>query len=319
MGGALGEQVEAIAAGFNEMQDDFTVVPVYKGDYTENMTTAIAAFRAGEQPHIVQVFEVGTATMMAAEGAVKPVQGIMDNADIQWNSVVYVPAVKSYYTAPEGDMLSLPFTSSKPVMWYNRELLDAAGISGVLQTRDERFAAAEALQANGHECAFSFGWQSWVMARPIWRGTTSPSARWKTALPVWAPKWRSPRRLAAAVHLGQMRDVNELLGLLRRDIGAGRGIIRTGDAAAQDVTFFKATSGDLQTWSQKVSMLPVGTASYSDIGERRRRVCRAFDPDGTQATWAARHGFNRTQLVNWESGARRIPVDSAEKLVQAYG
>jgi sn-glycerol 3-phosphate transport system substrate-binding protein len=163
LGGALGEKVEEIATDFNERQDDYTVVPTYKGTYTENMTAAIAAFRAGEQPHVVQVFEVGTATMMAAEGAIRRVQGVMEEADIDWNNDAYLPAVKSYYTTTEGDMLSLPFNSSTPVLWYNRDLLDAAGVEDVPQTWDEMFAAADALQANGHDCAFSFGWQSWVM------------------------------------------------------------------------------------------------------------------------------------------------------------
>ena len=146
MGGALGEKVEEIAAGYNESQDDFEVVPTYKGNYTENMTAAIAAFRAGEQPHIVQVFEVGTATMMAAEGAVKPVHEVMNAADLEWNPDAYLPAVKSYYTTPAGEMLSLPFNSSTPVLWYNRDLLDAAGIDGPPQTWDGMFAAADKLQ-----------------------------------------------------------------------------------------------------------------------------------------------------------------------------
>jgi sn-glycerol 3-phosphate transport system substrate-binding protein len=163
MGGALGEKVEEIAAGFNESQDDFTLVPTYKGNYTENMTAAIAAFRAGEQPHIVQVFEVGTATMMAAEGAIRPVQDVMEAADIAWDPDAYLPAVKSYYTSSEGDMLSLPFNSSTPVLWYNRDLLNEAGIEEPPTTWDGMFEAAEKLKAAGHDCAFSFGWQSWVM------------------------------------------------------------------------------------------------------------------------------------------------------------
>lgn len=163
LGGALGEKVEEIAAGYNQSQDTYVVVPTYKGDYTENMTAAIAAFRAGEPPHIVQVFEVGTATMMAAEGAVKPVYEVMEIADIDWNADAYLPAVKSYYSTPDGDLLSLPFNSSTPVMWYNQDLLDEAGIETVPQTWDAMFEAADKLQEAGHECAFSFGWQSWVM------------------------------------------------------------------------------------------------------------------------------------------------------------
>jgi sn-glycerol 3-phosphate transport system substrate-binding protein len=162
MGGALGEKVEEIAAGFNESQDDFRVVPTYKGNYTENMTAAIAAFRAGEQPHIVQVFEVGTATMMAAEGAVTPVHELMAEAEADWNPDAYLPAVKSYYTTPGGELLSLPFNSSTPVLWYNADLLESAGVN-VPTTWEEMFEVADALQANGHDCAFSFGWQSWVM------------------------------------------------------------------------------------------------------------------------------------------------------------
>ncbi|MDN2565471.1 sn-glycerol-3-phosphate ABC transporter substrate-binding protein UgpB [Aquibium sp. A9E412] len=162
MGGALGEKVEAIAAGFNESQDAFQVVPVYKGNYTETMTAAIAAFRAGEQPHVVQVFEVGTATMMAAEGAVKPVHEMMAEADVAWNAEAYLPAVRSYYSTPAGELLSLPFNSSSPVMWYNKDLLDRVG-ADVPRTWDDVFAVADKLQADGHECAISFGWQSWTM------------------------------------------------------------------------------------------------------------------------------------------------------------
>src|ERR1700750_1929113 len=64
-----GEVVNQLAADFNAKQKDYKVTPVYKGQYDESMTAAIAAFRAGNAPHILQVFEVGTATMMASKGA----------------------------------------------------------------------------------------------------------------------------------------------------------------------------------------------------------------------------------------------------------
>jgi len=60
MGGALGEKVKEITDAFNKTQSEYKVTPVYKGNYTETMTAAIAAFRARQQPHVVQVFEVGT-------------------------------------------------------------------------------------------------------------------------------------------------------------------------------------------------------------------------------------------------------------------
>ncbi len=162
MGGRNGELVNEMADGFNASQSDYKVVPVYKGNYTETMTAAIAAFRAKQQPHIVQVFEVGTATMMAAEGAVYPVYKLMEDTGTAFNQDDYLPAVVSYYTTPDNKLLSLPFNSSTPVMWYNKDALDKAGAK-VPSTWAEVFDASQKLVDSGMKCGFSFGWQSWVM------------------------------------------------------------------------------------------------------------------------------------------------------------
>jgi sn-glycerol 3-phosphate transport system substrate-binding protein len=163
MGGVLGEQTEKIANDFNATQTEFKVVPVYKGNYTETMTGAIAAFRAGHQPHIVQVFEVGTATMMAAEGAVYPIEDVMTDHGFTLDKAAFLPAVISYYQTPEGKLLSMPFNSSSPVMWYNKDAFAKAGITQVPETWDEVESAARKLVAAGYESGLSFGWQSWVM------------------------------------------------------------------------------------------------------------------------------------------------------------
>src|SRR5438552_13780458 len=111
------ERVNKLAADFNALQTDYKVTPVYKGSYPESMTAAIAAFRAGSPPHIVQVFEVGTATMMAAKGAIKPVQQLMKEAGEPFDRKNYLAAVASYYTDSKGDMLSMPFNSSTAVFY----------------------------------------------------------------------------------------------------------------------------------------------------------------------------------------------------------
>ena len=119
MTGALGERVTEIANGFNASQSAYKVVPVYKGSYPEAMTAAIAAYRAGNPPTIVQVFEVGTATMMSAQGAIKPVYQLMKDAGQSFDPKVYLPAVAGYYTDRKGNMLSMPFNSSTPVFYVN--------------------------------------------------------------------------------------------------------------------------------------------------------------------------------------------------------
>ncbi|MEE9586675.1 MAG: sn-glycerol-3-phosphate ABC transporter substrate-binding protein UgpB [Hyphomicrobiaceae bacterium] len=163
MGGVNGERVNKIANDFNATQSDYKVVPVYKGNYTETMTAAVAAFRARKQPHIVQVFEVGTATMMAAKGAVYPVGDVMNDAGEAFDTADYLPAVISYYQTPDGKLLSMPFNSSTPVLWYNADAFAKGGISEPPKTWDDVKAASEKLLAAGYKCGFSFGWQSWVM------------------------------------------------------------------------------------------------------------------------------------------------------------
>ena len=71
--GRLGDLLAEQVTKFNASQSDYVVVGTHKGNYSETLNAGIAAFRAGEQPNILMVFEVGTATMMAAKGAVKPV------------------------------------------------------------------------------------------------------------------------------------------------------------------------------------------------------------------------------------------------------
>src|ERR687884_1685120 len=109
MPGELGQKLEKLAADFNDAQKEFKVVPVYKGTYPEVMTGAIAAFRAKQPPHIIQVFEVGTATMMAAKGAVYPMYELMKDAGQGFEPSSYLPAVVGYYTDTRGNMLSFPF------------------------------------------------------------------------------------------------------------------------------------------------------------------------------------------------------------------
>ena len=165
MGGALGEKLNKIADDFNATQSDYKITPVYKGNYTETLTAAIAAFRARENPAIVQVFEVGTATMMAAEGAIYPVYELMADAGEPFDPNDYLASVTGYYTDTDGNMLSMPFNSSTPVLYYNKDVFKKAGLDPEAppQTWPELAEAAKAIIDSGAAtCGFTTGWQSWV-------------------------------------------------------------------------------------------------------------------------------------------------------------
>jgi len=161
MGGALGEKVNELAGKFNASQKDYRVVPVYKGQYPESMTAAIAAFRAGNAPHILQVFEVGTATMMAAKGAVLPVAKVMGDAGEPFDPKAYLPTVAGYYTDLKGNMLSFPFNSSTALFYTNDDALKKAGVAAPKTWKELRAAAAK-LKASGQHCVYTTSWPSWV-------------------------------------------------------------------------------------------------------------------------------------------------------------
>jgi len=163
MAGALGERVNDLAARFNAENKEYKVVPVFKGNYDETLAAGRAAFRAHEPPAILQVFEVGTATMMASKGVIKPVYEVMALADKKWDPSIYVPAVAGYYTDPKGRMLSMPFNSSTPVMYYNKDAFKKAGITEVPKTWPDLQTALLKIQSSqATPCAFTTGWQSWV-------------------------------------------------------------------------------------------------------------------------------------------------------------
>ena len=165
MGGNLGETVNALADQFNKSQKDYKVVAVYKGSYTETLTAAVAAFRAKQGPAIVQVFEVGTATMMAAKGAVYPVYQLMADEKEPFDPKSFIGPVYAYYSTTDGKLLSMPFNSSTPVFYWNKEEFKKAGLDPdkAPKTWEEVGEAGKKLIASGVKCGFTPQWQTWTL------------------------------------------------------------------------------------------------------------------------------------------------------------
>ncbi len=128
LGGALGEVVQDLVKKFNESQAATTIVATFKGTYPETLAAAIAAWRAGQAPHIVQMFEVGTGSMMAAGPAIRPVHQLFAEAGMSVDVSQYLPGVRGYYSTTDGKLMSMPFNSSTAVMWYNKDAFKAAGL-----------------------------------------------------------------------------------------------------------------------------------------------------------------------------------------------
>ena len=164
MTGKNGEILDTIAKNFNASQAKYIVQPVYKGSYSDTMNAGIAAFRANQAPAIIQVYEVGTATMMAAKGAIKPVYELMKETNQKFDPKAYIPTITSYYSTTKGEMLSMPFNSSTAVMYYNKDAFRAAGLDPEKPpvTWPEFFEVAKKLKASGMEGGFTTNWISWI-------------------------------------------------------------------------------------------------------------------------------------------------------------
>ena len=170
MGGKLGDKLNQIVADYNKSQDKYEVVATYKGSYPETMTAAIAAFRAHQQPDIVQVFEVGTGTMMAAKGAVYPVYQLMKDMGEPFDPKGFLPAVVGYYTDTNGNMLSMPFNSSTPIFYYNKDVFKKAGLDPEVapKTWDDVIADSKKIIASGAaKCGFTSAWISWIQTENL--------------------------------------------------------------------------------------------------------------------------------------------------------
>ncbi|MET0679503.1 MAG: sn-glycerol-3-phosphate ABC transporter substrate-binding protein UgpB [Burkholderiales bacterium] len=166
MDGALGDQLKTIVDRFNGAQRDYVVVSVFKGGYDETLAAGTAASLAGKGPHILQVYEVGTANMMSAKRLVKPLYQLMREAGEQFDPKTYVPAVASFYADAKGNLQSLPFNISTPVLYVNRNALDTAGVKPNVELKtwyQLQEVLLEVREKFPEGCGLTTTWPSWVM------------------------------------------------------------------------------------------------------------------------------------------------------------
>jgi sn-glycerol 3-phosphate transport system substrate-binding protein len=165
MRGARGETLKKIVKAFNASQNKYVVVETNKGNYDETVNAGVAAYRAKKQPHILQSFEVGTLTMMLS-GAIYPVYKLMADQGYKINWSGYLQPVLSYYVDKNNNLLSMPFNSSTPVMYYNKDLFQKAGIPFPSKTKpltwDEMGDITAKLVASGVKKGMVTSWQSWI-------------------------------------------------------------------------------------------------------------------------------------------------------------
>ncbi|SDF90157.1 extracellular solute-binding protein [Alloyangia pacifica] len=128
MGGRNGEVINEISQQFNAAQDQCNLTPISKGTYEEALSSGIAAFRSGEQPNILQVFDAGAATIIAAKGATIPAEDLITGAGEEFNREDFIAGVRNFYADSDGKFIGMPFNSSAPIMYYNIAAFEKAGV-----------------------------------------------------------------------------------------------------------------------------------------------------------------------------------------------
>jgi len=164
MAGHLGNEVRLLAKEFNRSQNEFTIKPVYKGNYIETLTSFAAAFRAHKPPAIVQVFEVGTAIMLSPKGVIKPVDVLMQEQGMSLPKEDFIQSVREFYSE-NGQLKAMPFNLSAPALYYNKAILAKVGYSdsNFPRTWAELEILAQKLAKAGYDCTYTTAYPGWIL------------------------------------------------------------------------------------------------------------------------------------------------------------
>ncbi|WP_117168196.1 ABC transporter substrate-binding protein [Paraliobacillus sediminis] len=137
MGGAAQEALDKIVADYNSSQDEVVVNAEYQGTYDEALTKFHSVAGTDSAPNMMQVFEIGTKSMINS-GSVEPIQTYVDQDDYDMSGLE--ENIINYYKIDD-QFYSMPFNSSTPVMYYNKDAFEAAGLDS--ETPPETYEEVE--------------------------------------------------------------------------------------------------------------------------------------------------------------------------------
>ncbi|CAN7694668.1 extracellular solute-binding protein [Mesorhizobium sp. LjRoot246] len=152
------EAIQAACAAFNKSQEKDKVTCVGQGSYEVAMQKAIAAFRAGNAPALLQVFDAGTLDIMLSDAAIPLSEAL---PDVKWDD--YITGARSYYQASDGRLFSQPYNASTLVFYTNKTLLERAGVTKTPETWEEVIDAARKLKASGVTCPYGTNAEPWII------------------------------------------------------------------------------------------------------------------------------------------------------------
>lgn len=164
MGGVNGQAIDTLVQKFNDENEyGITVEAEYQGSYDDALNKLKSAQIGNMGADLVQVYEIGTRFMIES-GWIVPMQSMV-NAD-EYDTSVLEPNLAAYYTID--DMLySMPFNSSTPLMYYNKDMFDAAGITEIPDSLEAIAQIGDKLLDSGAQEVMSLGIYAWFFEQFI--------------------------------------------------------------------------------------------------------------------------------------------------------
>jgi sn-glycerol 3-phosphate transport system substrate-binding protein len=176
MDGQVGEAIDALVKQFNQSQGEVEVKALYKGTYPQVLAAAKAASRQKNPPHIVQVYEVGTQSMVLSD-AIVPVYRLMQQQRIAVTWADFIETVTGYYSK-DGKLYSMPFNVSTPILYYNKDVFKKAGLGDTppVTWPDVEAASRKILAAGAATCGFTTPSPSWTVLENTFAWHNQPFA-----------------------------------------------------------------------------------------------------------------------------------------------
>ena len=128
MGGVNGEALDYLVNKFNEENEyGIKVDSQYQGEYDDEINKLKSAQLGNMGADLVQIYDIGTRFMIDS-GWVIPMQDMIDSEGYDVSDLE--PNITAYYTVDD-KLYSMPFNSSTPILYYNKDMLDKAGVTEV--------------------------------------------------------------------------------------------------------------------------------------------------------------------------------------------
>lgn len=146
MGGVNGQVIDTLVKKFNDENEyGITVKAQYQGEYDDSLNKLKSAQIGNMGADLVQVYEIGSRFMIES-GWITPMQQMIDADSYDLSQIE--PNLAAYYTI-DNQLYSMPFNSSTPIMYYNKEMFEKAGITEIPDSLEGIEAVGEKLLNEG--------------------------------------------------------------------------------------------------------------------------------------------------------------------------